>query len=1164
MKRRLLAMLLLVALVLSAFVPAAAAQPVGAQPLSGDRLVWTVHDQTVAVGTQYVDIRLSFVTPAVTFTQIGVRWDPTYLRLPADTSETNLFPSVAHFPRPLAITTGMPPGMLALQWDHLTGRPAGSGYITLRLELIPETAVAGTVADVWIDTSTINPNNNRGPSGPVGVDDDAGVVRVVDLNPFAMWFDGNGGAPAIQAVVAYVGDSVRFGTLETDPRVVRPVREGYTFLGWSRTPTGAVIPADELWSATTAQAVVFAVWEEGDEQVFPIDMIFRGNGAPDQEVTAFIRPDSTFGTLDTDPVVMTPVHPAGYEFLGWSRGQNDSNIIPDNTVWNSFSPRTVWAQWDDEGEPTPPPYIAIAFYAPNSDQVRQVILADLQADGVTYVLRTPGPVDPNHTDPVNDFVGWYTAGGVALADVQPFTYESPRVFHARWDSETEPFAMWFVGNGGNPAEQVVTAQVGDGVTFGTLQTYPRVVTPRHPSGYAFLGWSTTPDGAVIPAGTIWDLATATEYPIVYAQWDPDDTDPRPEITMHFRGNGAPDQTVLAYIAENATFGTLDTNPVVVRPEHPNGYRFLGWSRGQNDSNIISDNAPWSNAWFTVSYRTVWAQWAPGPDVFPEYVEIAFHGNGGSPARQPILAELNDTSTFFGSLLAQPYAPYRYGYTFRGWYTAPEGGVRLEEGRELTFHGQREFWAQYDSNSIPMWFVGAGGYPANQVVVATIGDATTFGTLRTNPRVVIPRHANGYLFLGWSEQVEGPVIDENTSWTRYSTRIVFAQWDTTRTDPRQTRQMEFVSNNMTPEVQLVTAFIGPGATFGNLDTNPVVMRPTHPLGIRFLGWSETPSGPLNIIPDDADWTGMFTPTRVYARWSLEPEIDPPYIAIGFYGNGGGPDRQVVLAYLYDGAEFFGSLQEEPQDPEHPNELAFLGWHTAITNNTGERLVAGRPITYDDVRIFYAHWERFFLEFRFDGENSNPNERGFDYIRIPVTPGEPIDWTSSADAEYVYAVGDMLSTGTPTVDLVQGWALWGWFDNLGPRATDGRYRPIVGTSGWDLSCLDEFVFDEADFDTLGDGSVISFTAIFSLWGDADDNDEVDAEDVLLMNRWLYDQLLIQLGADPHFQLPINLRAANVTVSGTVDADDVLRMNQWLYDQLLIQLGADPHFFAVLGRP
>jgi len=262
--------------------------------------------------------------------------------------------------------------------------------------------------------------------------------------------------------------------------------------------------------------------------------------------------------------------------------------------------------------------ITITFNGNGGIPEYQEILADLQADN-TYVLRSqpePAIYQSNH------FVGWFAISGEFL-EVVELSYDGPRTFYARWRFYGGILPMIFDGNGGTPAVQPVVFKAGSDVRFGDLFSpfflaNPSVVTPFHPDGYQFLGWSRTADNdptAVIPATELWTETTAAQ--VVYAVWEEEYVFWTRGFRMDFRGNGGmpTDQlrTVVILGSGNdpilITFDDLINwriHPAVVTPVRE-GYRFLGWSNTEDGSTgIIAPNRHifplWSDPWI------VWAQW----------------------------------------------------------------------------------------------------------------------------------------------------------------------------------------------------------------------------------------------------------------------------------------------------------------------------------------------------------------------------------------------------------------------------------------------------------------------------------------------------------------------------------------------------------------------------
>jgi len=177
---------------------------------------------------------------------------------------------------------------------------------------------------------------------------------------------------------------------------------------------------------------------------------------------------------------------------------------------------------------------------------------------------------------------------------------------------------------------------------------------------------------------------------------------------------------------------------------------------------------------------------------------------------------------------------------------------------------------------------------------------------------------------------------------------------------------------------------------------------------------------------------------------------------------------------------------------------------------------------------------------------------DGIDTPVTafPNHPIDWGQSAEAQEIYNTSHEFATWTwGEVGGDSGQAFWGWFrpEELIHDRGFPENRPTLGATGLDLSTM---TFTENELD-----EGVTLVAVWSHWGDVNDDGMVNLADILLLHRYLFDRTL----ETPHFNPQLNLHAADVNVDGVVDSRDTLMFSQWLFDQTL-----SPHFYVVLGRP
>ena len=162
-----------------------------------------------------------------------------------------------------------------------------------------------------------------------------------------------------------------------------------------------------------------------------------------------------------------------------------------------------------------------------------------------------------------------------------------------------------------------------------------------------------------------------------------------------------------------------------------------------------------------------------------------------------------------------------------------------------------------------------------------------------------------------------------------------------------------------------------------------------------------------------------------------------------------------------------------------------------------------------------------------------ENGKPTVVAPVVPGTAqATWDGLAEA---MEIGNIYgSANTP------GHAFWGWFtvDTLNAsgriNATSGLRRPALGDkcSVVDiLASIENATTEDAIVELFGgtSGGNIDLFAVWSLWGDVDDDDEVTTEDVGLLARHL---AYSPIG----MQIDLNLRAADVIVDSDLNTEDL----------------------------
>lgn len=474
-----------------------------------------------------------------------------------------------------------------------------------------------------------------------------------------------------------------------------PVRTGYTFAGWSETPTGAVkyqpsgtitLTASNSTNGSTSNVTktLYAQWTVNSYTASAT----AGTG---------IQSVSGSGTYNYNASVpFTATLKEGYIFDGWYNGSTkvSSNIsytfpMPASNVTYTATakPQTYTIDFDynggiDAGE--------LYEYMYNIESVRTLQKA---------------PTKEGYT-----FVGWKleTAVGNWDAGLYPAEYSFSGkygnvLFVAQWEQIT--YAVTYDANGGS------NAPAAQSKIYGTALTLSSVVPVR--TGYTFTGWNTAANGS----GTAYASGasyTADANVTLYAQWA--------ENTVTITYEAALGGTVsLSSETVGVVTGTLQGSTATANT----GYTFAGWYDASGA--LVSGNASFKptsktaatyTAKFTENTVTITYKAETGGTVSPETETVGVV-----------------TGTVQGSTAAA-----NDGYIFDGWYNA--AGERVSS--EATYRPEKAtaaYTAKFKENVFTITYVAQGEGGSVAPTQETIGaDAAINGSSATAQ--------TGYRFSGW--------------------------------------------------------------------------------------------------------------------------------------------------------------------------------------------------------------------------------------------------------------------------------------------------------------------------------------------------------------------------------------------------------------------------------
>ncbi|ECW8275870.1 InlB B-repeat-containing protein [Listeria monocytogenes] len=498
------------------------------------------------------------------------------------------------------------------------------------------------------------------------------ILLQLSADPFAIWAsesNGNNANAAETETTKYKitlevnGTQFPMGEYEAGatnmPAPARPMIEGYTFQGWFEEPNG-----------------MGTRWYFGGAPMPAKDVLLYAYYTINTYTATLISEERTA----TQPVVYQkkinePTKPVkdGYTFIGWYDAETGgkkwdfaNDLMPGKniTLYARFASKTYPMTFDNGGVTT---------------------TETVDYDGLAEEPTTP-------TKAGYTFDGWYDAetGGKKWDFAQDKMPANPVTLYAR-------FTM----------NNYTATFNNDGTTTTQTVDYQEALTePTEPTkdGYTFDGWYDAQTG-----GNKWNFATNKM--------------PANNITLYAR------YSVKSYTATFDKDGTTTTqtanyDSLLTEPAAPtkDGYTFDGWydaETGGNKWNFATNKMPAKNvtlyARFTVKSYT------------------ATFDKDGTTTTQTVN---------YDSLIQEPTAPTKDGYTFTGWYDAETGGDKWDFAANKMPAKNVTLYARFSTNAYTATFDKEG---------TTTTQAVDYESLLTEPTAPTK---DGYTFDGWYDAETG--------------------------------------------------------------------------------------------------------------------------------------------------------------------------------------------------------------------------------------------------------------------------------------------------------------------------------------------------------------------------------------------------------------------------
>ncbi|MDR3366581.1 MAG: leucine-rich repeat protein [Prevotellaceae bacterium] len=414
-----------------------------------------------------------------------------------------------------------------------------------------------------------------------------------------------------------------------------PMRSGYTFGGWYTEQSGK----GTLYTEATVYSATSntTLHAKWVTGVAATYMLtFNAQSGTVSPVSKTVASGVAVGAL---PV---PTR-SGYGFGGWYTGQNGAGTLyTESTVYSAAGNTTLYAKWVV-------PY-TITFNAQSGTV----------SPGSKIVL--PGAVVGALPVPTRSgyvFTGWYTGtngAGTRYTDSTAYSATSNTTLYAKW---AVAYTLTFNAQGGTvaPGSKIVASNE----VVGALPVPVR-------DGYGFGGWYTGIDGTGMRY-TESAVYSPTSNTTLYAKWVV-------PYTLSFDAQGGTVNPSSQIALPGEAVGALPT------PTR-SGYTFGGW---YTETNGAGTRYTESTVYNILGNTTLYAKWTENTYT------LTFDAQSGTvaPASKSIAS---------GEAVGALPTPTRSGYTFGGWYTAPNGaGTRYTEVTLYNILGNTTLYAKWTAGS----------------------------------------------------------------------------------------------------------------------------------------------------------------------------------------------------------------------------------------------------------------------------------------------------------------------------------------------------------------------------------------------------------------------------------------------------------------------------------